>query len=495
MSEVCLVSTPSRAFNHYRPPMALMYIAAYLEEKGICTNIIDLKLDDPIASPGKKEKEKIANDVIKEILRMNPHIIGIPCCTPEFNEVMRIATEIKENNPSCVIIVGGTHPTLMPEDFFFEQTPVDYAVIGEGEVTTYELIQAIRQKEDVGNIEGIGYFDQKDKCFKRTEPRPLIQDLDSLPFPAFDKVDMGYYTTPSPYSVRGVMLSSFYILYGRGCPSSCTFCVSKNLRKAAGPGRFLRFRSPKNVADEIEYLTKKYKIDGFYIIDDAFTLQPTHAIEFCDELISRKLNLIWACETRVNRVNTELLKKMRKAGCIQVDFGVESGSPECLKRVKKGITVDQIKDAFAACKKVGIRTFANILINLPGETEDELKQTFDLLEQIKPTVTSFNTFTPYVGTDIYDNWQVKLSPKDYSILGEPPLQLVTNPQFRFADHQLDLEEFYRANHKKYNSLKNSIGVLASTGYIKCLLKSRKKAEYGKQLGNLFREMYKQKARV
>lgn len=475
--------------------MALMYIAAYLEDKGIETDIVDLKLEDPIASPGKKEKEKISKDVLAEVFRLSPKIIGIPCCTPEFNEVIFLAGKIKENNPDAIIIVGGTHPTLIPEDFFFDASPIDYAVIGEGEVTTFELAQAIKKKKDVNSVEGIGFYNKKDKCFVRTEPRPLIQDLDSLPFPAFEKVDMEYYTTPSPYSVRGVMLSSFYILYGRGCPSSCTFCVSKNLRKAAGPGRFLRFRSPKNVADEIEHLTKKYKIDGFYIIDDAFTLQPQHAKEFCDELIARKLDLIWACETRVNRVDSDLLKKMRKAGCIQVDFGVESGSPDCLKRVKKGITVDQIKDAFDACKNVGIRTFANVLVNLPGETESELQQTFDLLEEIKPTVTSINTFTPYVGTDIYENWEVKISPENYSILGEPPLELLKDPKFRFADHQLDMDEFYRTNHKKYNSLMNSMGMLVHAGYIKRLLKSRKKIEYGKQVGNLFREMYKQKVRV
>ncbi|KKL44459.1 hypothetical protein LCGC14_2365480, partial [marine sediment metagenome] len=324
MIDVCLISPPSRAFNHYRPPMALMYISSALENKGVSTGIIDLKPNDPVFGLNKEEKQSIIQTIVDKVVKLQPRYVGIPCCTPEYNEIISLAQKIKERLSNTIVIVGGTHPTLRPQDFFFENTPIDYAVVGEGEITTFELIDALDHNKNLKQLQGLSFTDKKSGQLIRTETRPYIQDLDSLPFPDFKKLDMGYYTTPNPYCIRGIMLSSFYILTGRGCPSSCTFCVSKNLRKI-GEGKYLRFRSAKNVVDEIEYLVQNYKIDGFYVMDDAFTLDKRHTIAICDEIIKRKLNLVWGCESRINHVNEELLRKMRKAGCLQVDFGVESG--------------------------------------------------------------------------------------------------------------------------------------------------------------------------
>ncbi len=469
-----------------------MYISSYLAKMGIDTQIIDIKATDPIMGPDNREKEDIAEEILAEIFEKKPKYVGLPCCSPEFSDVIYMSKRVKEKLPQTKVVVGGTHSTLFPEQFFFPNSPIDYAVVGEGEITTHELIEALEAKKNIQKIAGLVYYDNEQARIIKTEPRPYIQDLDSLPYPDFEKVDMDYYTTPNPYSVRGVMLSSFYILSGRGCPSSCTFCVSKNLRKI-GSGRYLRLRSAKNVVDEMEYLAKTYKIDGFYIIDDAFSLDKRHTMAVCDEMIARKLNLVWGCETRVNHVNEDLLKKMRKAGCLQVDFGVESGSDDCLKRIKKGINTEQVRQVFKACKKVGIRTFANILLNTPGETEKDLKLTLNLLDEIKPTVTSFNTFTPFPGTDIYEHWDTELAPEDYSILAEAPLKLIKeDPRFRFSDHQVDMDEFYQVNHRKYNSLTNSLGIFMQPAYIKRMLKSKKKNDYLKQLRSLSREMVKQR---
>ncbi|VVB86551.1 Ribosomal protein S12 methylthiotransferase RimO [uncultured archaeon] len=486
--DVCLVSPPKRAYNHHRPPLALMLLASVLEKNGIRTGIIDPKSEKDIVD---RQHDIIMEYILEQIGKLNPGIVGITCYTPEFNDVILLSNKIKELHPHIKIIVGGVHPTLRQREFFFEGSPVDFVVIGEGEITLYELAHALLTDENHNDIPGIGYYDKTKKEYVQTKARPLIDDLDAMPFPAYDKVDMKYYTLPNPYSVRGLFLSSFYILVGRGCPSQCTFCVSAEMRKILAPGKSLRCRSAKNVVDEIELLKKTYGIDSFYFIDDNFTIQKDLVSNICDELIKRKLNLIWACSARINTVSEELLQKMKKSGCIQVDFGVESGSPEVLKRLKKGIKVDQVKNIFEICHRTGMRTFANILINTPEETEEDLNLTLDLLDTIHPTVTSFNIFIPYIGTEIYEKQNVNLDPDEYHLLSEPPRDLVLDPRFRFAKHNLDFNEFYKNNHKKYNSLFAFLPDYFSITYAKQIFRSRRKAEYFFQTGALFKEFIKQ----
>lgn len=485
--DICLVSSPERAYNHYRPPLALMFLASILGKKGIKTAIIDPKSKDGVSG---KQKNIIVNQILHQIDEFDPKIIGISCYTPEFHDVIELAKEIKRRKNEIKIVVGGVHPTLRPEDFFFDGTPVDFVVKGEGEITLYELINAIlNENKSYENIKGIGFFNKGN--FFQTEPRPLIPDLDAMPFPAYEKVDMKYYTLPNPYAVRGLFLSSFYILVGRGCPSQCTFCVSAELRKVLAPGKSLRCRSAKNVVDEIELLKTKYKIDAFYFIDDNFTLRRDLVFDICEELIKRKINLLWGCSARINTLSQELLLKMKMAGCMQVDLGVESGSETVLKRLKKGITVKQIKEIFKACHEIGMRTFANILINVPDETKEEIDETLKLLDEIKPSVTSFNIFIPYLGTEVYKKQDINLKPDEYNLLGEAPRKLVLNPKFRFAKHDIDFNEFYVVNHKKYNSIFRFLPYYFNLTYLKQLFKSKKKKDYFYQSNNLIKEYIKQ----
>lgn len=485
--DICLLSPPQRAYNHHRPLLALMFIASFLEKKGIKTEIVDPHSSEKVYG---QKKAIITDQILKEIDELNPPIVGISCYTPEFSDVVELAKKIKEKRRRTRIVVGGVHPTLCPKDFFFKDSPVDFAVIGEGEITLYELVSAIlKGKRNFGDIKGIAYYGRN--RYLQTEARPLIHNLDEMPFPAFEKVDMNYYTLSNPYAVRGLFLFSFYILVGRGCPSQCTFCVSTELRKVLAPGKSLRCRSAKNVVDEIEFLKARYLIDAFYFIDDNFTLRRDLVSDICDELIKRRLNLIWGCSARINTLNEELLQRMKEAGCVQVDLGVESGSEAVLKRLKKGITVTQIREVFKACHKVGIRTFANILINVPDETEEEIDDTLKLLDQIKPSVTSFNIFIPYLGTEIYRDQKVNLSPEEYSLLGEPPRKLVSNPRFRFTKHNIDFNKFYVVNHKKYNSMFTFLPDYFSPYYLKQLIRSRKKKDYFFQLKNLAKEYIKQ----
>lgn len=487
--DICLISPPQRAYNHNRPPLALMLLASHLLKNGLSVEIADPKSE---ASVSGEIKDNIVNQILKQIEGGKPCIVGISCYTPEYNDVISLASKIKTFDEHIKVIVGGVHATLRPQEFFFKGSPVDFVVIGEGELTLFELAQAIlKGDKDFRNIFGIGYYDEEKNGYVQTEARPLIHDLDALPFPAYEKVDMKYYTAPNPYSVRGLFLSSFYILVGRGCPAQCTFCVSAELRRTVAPGKSLRCRSAKNVVDEIELLKSRYSIDAFYFIDDNFTLRRDLVSDICEELIHRKIKLIWSCSARINTLSEKLLLTMKKAGCVQVDLGVESGSETVLKRLKKGITVKQIKEIFTICHKIGMRTFANILVNIPGETEEEINETLQLLDEIKPSVTSFNIFIPYLGTEIYNNHNLNLSPAEYSILGESPLKLVLNSKFRFARHNIDFTKFYTANHKKYNSMFTFLPDYFSLYYLKLLLKSRKKKDYIFGIKGLVREYLRQ----
>ncbi len=490
--DVSLISPPSRRADHRRPPLALMYLAAYLEENGVFSEIIDResgRAAGPDLSP-----DEATESVLERLRSSKPWLVGITCYTPEYMEVMALAGAIKGALPGIVVVVGGVHPTLRPADFLFIGSPVDFAVVGEGEVTLYELVRALSSGTAPAGLPGLATAGEGDELLSGP-PRPLIEDLDLLPFPSFEKVDMDYYTMPNPYAIRGIPLSSFYVAFGRGCPFNCSFCVAKHLRKLSGPGRHVRYRSARRAVDEVQTLKDRYRIDGFYIIDDTFSASHRHASEFCDEMERRKLRLLWGCTTRVSQVDDELLRKMRRAGCVQVDFGVESGSERCLERVNKEIDLGQIRRAFDSCRDVGMRTFANILVNIPGETEEDLGRTVDLLDELNPSVCAINVLTPYIGTDIYEECGLELLPEDYAVLGKSPLEIIRDERFLFAGHDLDIKDFVDANFRRFNRLGNFARFLTSRTYLAQLARSRRKLDYLRMVPEWYRELKKQRAPI
>ena len=495
MTEVCLVSPLSHSFNHFRPPLALMYLAAYLEKKKIHSAIAEVILSDQISRDNaNKNREGKNTELLNKILATKARFIGISCYTPDFNEVIELARQIKKISPDKIIIVGGVHPTLYPKDFFFPGSPVDFAVMGEGEITLYELITILKKnRAQSKKILGITYRSKTNKIIT-TPMRPLIKNLDSLPFPAWDKVDMGYYTRPNPYGIRGIYLSTFYILTSRGCPSRCTFCVSRKLRECYPGQLYIRSRSAKNIYEEVKLLKEKYGIDGFYIIDDFFITFKQNAMNFCRLLLSKKIRIWWGCETKVTALSEEIMDYFSKSGCKQIDFGVESGSQKMLDRIKKDITVELTETAFSLCHRYNIRTFANILINLPGETKKDLQLTLKLIDKINPTVVSFNIFTPYLGTEIYESLKIKFHPDQYYLLSKPPAWLIkTQPHlFRFALHHLNIASFANVNQRKYNRTSQFLKAHLCPGYLSLLLHSRKRKDYFYNTVALFKEYFQQK---
>jgi len=305
---------------------------------------------------------------------------------------------------------------------------------------------------------------------------------------------MGYYSTANPYAIRGIFTRCAYVLSSRGCPSQCTFCVAKKIREFCGYKIYARLRSPKHLFEEIKMLKENYKIDAFYFIDDLFTLNKGQVKTFCQLLKKSKLNLVWGCSSKVSTVDFKMLEQMKEAGCVQIDFGVERGSDKALALVKKGITLNKVKEAFSHCRQLKIRTFANMLVNLPGETKKDLEDIISLLEEIKATIVSINIFTPYPGTEIFEKHSTGITKKDYpDLMGNMVTLMKRQPdKYRFAEHKVNLGDWVIKNNKKYNQIIPNLKFYLSFVYLLNLARSKKKTDYLKMSGLLIRELVNQK---
>ena len=396
--DVVLFSPPSRMINHYRPPMGLLYVGGYLTHKGLKVKIIDVPLEEQIRDKQffdtiDQTIEAVHNRMMEEFKKINTKIVGISCYTPEYFETLKLAKDIRRINSSCKIIVGGIHPTFYPEDFFdIDERLIDFCVVGEGEVTAYELVESLLGKNNktLDRIPGIVYSVNNSSKLMTTEKRLPVTNLDEISYPDYRLIDMSYYSNANPYAIRGVFLRSMYLSATRGCPSQCSFCVAKKLRQFFGTGRV---RSAEGLISEIKSLKSKHAIDSFYFVDDLFTINKKNVEEFCRRLRAERLGLIWGCSSKVSTLNEGMLKVMSNAGCVQIDFGVERGSDAALNIVHKGQTIEMVKNIFSLCHKYGIRTFANMLVNLPQEKEEDLNDILRLLDILRPEITRINIFT------------------------------------------------------------------------------------------------------
>lgn len=498
IANIALLSPPSRSINHYRPPVALLYLAGHLEKHSIKTKIIDITLDQVVKNKKffKNINQQLAIvelKIIKQIIKLKPKIIGITCYTPEYTEVLTLAKKIKIILPKSKIVIGGIHPTLYPKEMLLEpKSPIDYEVIGEGEETLLELSKYILNKTGTKNkIKGIAYL--KNKTVIKTAFRPLNSNLDFISHPAYHLLDTNYYVNASPYAIRGCFLRSMYILATRGCPSTCTFCVAKKLRAFNGGGQYTRIRSAKSLVNEIKHLKNKYKIDSFYFIDDLFTINRPNVTKFCQELKKSKLDLLWGCSSKVSTLNEEIIKEMASAGCIQIDFGVERGSDKSLRDIQKGITTKMVLNIFNLCHQYKIRTFANFLVNIPGETKKDLNDIIKFSEKLRSDIYSYNVFTPYPGTEIYDNMRYRFSKEEYSELFSAASLIEKYPEkYKFHNHHLNILSWANIQNKKFNRLLPNFLFHLNPRYIKTFLKSSAKTNYIFQSSILIREVLNQK---
>ncbi len=352
-------------------PLGIAYIASFLRSKGHSVKLVDVKLFG----------DTWRGNIVKIIEEEKPKYAGISCVTPAMPDALRIAETVKKTDNKVKVVLGGPHPSAMPEECIRYEN-VDIVCIGEGEYTFLELLEG----KELEKIKGLCYKEKG--AIKITEQRDLIKDLDSLPWPAYDLLPLHKYGNP-------FLGKSIIMVTGRGCPYNCLFCSSKTINKQR-----YRLRSIKNVVDEIEHLYNNYGIRGFLFADDTFTMIPKRTEELCNEILKKGLKISWGCDTRVDAVTPEIAKLMKKSGCNLVKFGIESGDEKILKIIRKGITLEQVRKAVKIVKKAGIKAHGFFIIGHPYDTEESIRRTIDFAKSLPLDYAQFSVLTPYPGTDV-----------------------------------------------------------------------------------------------
>lgn len=369
------------------PPLGIGYMAAVLEKNGFSPKIIDcLPLGMSVEA------------LIEELKREKPDIVGFSSTVIFINTTKEAARMVKEALPETVVILGGPHVTSLPEETM-QCKDFDIGVLHEGEYTFLELAEALEKdrglmcrKEKLAKIKGIVFRDANEKLVF-TDQRPLICNLDELPFPARHLFPpLGVY---SPVEASFKRRPYAHLMSSRGCPYQCIFCDSKIF------GHTVRVRSPENVIAELELLVKKYGVREVRFFDDTFTFDRKRVFELCRLMKERVPDLVWTAITRVNCVDPEMLKAMADAGCWQISYGLESGNQRILNIMKKGTTLEQGRNAIKWTKAAGMETRAYFIFGMPGESAETINDTVRFAKELDLDVVTFYNVTLMPGNELY----------------------------------------------------------------------------------------------
>ena len=359
-------------FGDNRPPLGLGYVAAYLEEHGHPTKIIDLyHFGGGITgcNPAVKQEESLHRLKIEldaEIQSFRPDFIGMYIHTMSFYTACDLGEQLKHKYPDILLMCGGPHPTVLPESI---PACFDFVVKGEGEYAALDIVEGRNTQRIVQGVR--------------------VDDLDKLPWPDYDSfVDKPYNWKLNLFG-HSVLDPVISLNTTRGCPFPCRFC---GVRSISGPG-FRGISADKLVANIVE-LRDKYDLKGVYFREDNFTTDVNRLRRFCELMIREKVDLKWACESRVRNLTPSLIKSMAEAGCCGLYIGVESGSPRMLEYMKKNETVDDFLEKFPVLHDCGIRTYSTWIYGLPHEKKEDRQLSDELLDRINPT--SFDKFL-YIG--------------------------------------------------------------------------------------------------
>ncbi|MBI4983232.1 cobalamin B12-binding domain-containing protein, partial [Candidatus Woesearchaeota archaeon] len=374
------------------PPLGITQIASYLREKEIEVGLIDAVIEN-----------YTLEELIKKTLDLNPKVIGLSALTSNFYRTVIFARKIKKERPDTLIILGGQHASIMLGEILKEHPYFDLLVYGEGELTAEELVRKYKESsynlkqflenyETLSNIKGIVFRKREEVII--SQKRELITNLDELPLPAWDLLPMEKYI-PLPNQYKRTPVINMVVI--RGCPFSCSFCSANVIAL-----RRIRPTSPERVVQIIEHVIQNYGIKEISFWDDMLTTNKEWLHRLCNLIIQKKIDIVWSCYSRVDRVDYELLKHMKEAGCWNIFFGYESGNQQLLNNINKGITLEQIEKANELCKKVGIEIRASFMLALPGETPELAEETIKFAKKLNPDYAQFCITTPYPGTKLYE---------------------------------------------------------------------------------------------
>lgn len=391
IKKIVLVNPPMRLEQVYgefsewgsiSPPTGLCYIAALLRKNGYAVEILDAEA----LGLGKQQ-------TVERIHEKNPDIIGIACKTLWVVNAHEVAKTIKQDLPNTLIVAGGNHPTAIPERTLQEFPAFDLAVVGEGEYTFLELIQALEGGRDLKEINGLAI--KEDGQVITTSPRERIRDLDKLPPPAFDLLpDLKLYRPPLN-CVETV--PAFSLVTSRGCPAQCTFCDRSVF------GNRVITHSPEYIAKMVADLKNNHGIRYLLFDDDNLLLNKKHLFELFDLLESQGLKMPFTCQSRIDTIDEEKLARLKKADCRLILYGVESGSQNVLETMKKRITPEQVREAIAMTREAGIKPAGFFILGHPGETEETMKETVQLIKECDFYDVGVFLFTPLPGSEAYVN--------------------------------------------------------------------------------------------
>ena len=363
----------------FEPPMGLASLYSYMKKIGHDVRIIDMQGDH------------LSDDNLKKILAENsPQIVGITAMTPTIRTALRIAALVKTIHPEVPLIMGGVHPTVSPETVLSNRC-VDFVVRGEGEFVLEKFFS--RGLNHPENIQGL-CWKQKDGTPVISEKAAIIDDLDSLPCPDYSSFPVEKYIdyTLNLRGIRGITM-----MLTRGCPYKCSFCAVKETM-----GTRWRRLDPETAAKWMMEICGKYDLEGIWFKDSTFNLNRFWTKSFSETLISNKNLHQFQINTRVDLVREDEIALLKKAGLVQVDLGIESGSAKTLKTLRKEISVQEIYSSVDLLKKYKIKVSGFFMIGVPGETEDDTAQTLKLAKNLNLDRGSVSIFTPLPGSELYD---------------------------------------------------------------------------------------------
>jgi radical SAM superfamily enzyme YgiQ (UPF0313 family) len=369
------------------PPLGLANLAAYARSrmKGLDIEILDSTFDRSL------------KDSMKRIKDLRPDVVGIFTDTMMYDDAVFASGVAKE--AGSFVVMGGPHATVCPESL---ERVCDIVVRGEGEVIFSEILERFAKS----GPEGVRSLYGEQKMLDSAEKR--ISNLDDLPLPAFDLLDMARYTSAWNYlDAFDIGLKGTTMITSRGCPYRCSYC-QPTLDLLFGPR--LRRSSPEKVAGEIDDIARKFSIEGIFFHDDTFTVDKIWTMEFCGSIKRKNTGLFWGCNSRLNTVDEEMLREMYSAGLRNIHFGIEAGSQRVIDEIlDKRIRLTDASDILNTARKIGIHTLGFFMIGAPGETRSEIKRTIDFARRLPLDEATFSITTPLPGTFLFDKARITKS--------------------------------------------------------------------------------------
>ncbi len=377
----------ARKFIASFPPLGILYLASVLEERGIEISVLD-----------QPAQGFTINETVNWIEKENPDILGFSTFSSSGRTAALISEKVKEKNPNVVVVFGNHYATFNSERILRKYPSVDITVRGEGENTVVDLVSCLANKGKLKHVQGITF--RNNESIISTPERPLIRDLDSLPIPKRNLLDIDYHSVVAGVNVAPKKFTS--IVSSRGCVYRCRFCSCTQFARNAW-----RPRSVENVLEELHLLASEgYK--QFIFVDDSFTLNQKRVIKLCRAMRKEKIDMEWICEGRVNNCSYEMLYEIAKAGCKLLYFGIESANQRILDYYDKQITPQQSKTAVKTARKAGIDVIVgSFIVGAPDETKEEIRNTIEFAKQIPIDIPQFNLLGIYPGTDLWREFEMK----------------------------------------------------------------------------------------